>query len=361
MPPAEYTNSSSAADSRAAAGGELNSRIRAELARGFTWPASLMPVTRPLHDLSAVIDLRKLADVAAMVSDGNALAFTLISKEYLQTGFNWIQAMRRLGSGNFFIVAGDRLTYGLLTEQGIPTVLADIDETGFDVSFKSPDGFSTKGLAMIALKFPVVRFLVKSGHSVILSDADAIWLRDPMPYMQDADIAFQRIDYHPAAIARLWGFAACSGFVFFRHGTKTEAFLDRCIEEHKSFHCDQVAMNVALLQADPEWHCDHGNWIPPGSAVHQDRTKLRSAFASVVRSPIIGMPGQSGLRILALPHDKFWRHPWVTNALAEMVICHPNSPKDDAEKMKIFEAMGLRFLPGEVDSRGTEDRQAGNN
>ena len=28
-----------------------------------------------------------------------------------------------------------------------------------------------------------------------------------------------------------------------------------------------------------------------------------------------------------------------------MVISHPNSPKDDLAKMKIFDAMGLRFQP----------------
>jgi hypothetical protein len=358
MPSAQYTNSGSAAYSQAVPNDELKARIRAELARGFTRPASLMPLTRPLQDLNAVMDLGKLEDVAAAVSNGKALGFTLVSKEYIQTGLNWAHAMRRLGLNNFFIVSGDNFTHEFLQERGFTSVLANIDETGFDVSFVSHDGFSTKGLAMIALKFPVARFLVKSGYSVILSDADAVWLRDPMPFMQDADIAFQRIDYHPAPIARLWGFAACTGFVFFRHGMKTMAFLDRCIEEHRSFHCDQVAMNVVLLQAEPDWHCDHDDWIPPGSAVHHDRASLRAAFVSIMKSPITGVLRHNGLQVLALPHDKFWRHHWVINSLADMVICHPNSPKDDAEKMKILDAMGLRFPPDEVDRTGAGERES---
>jgi hypothetical protein len=198
---------------------------------------------------------------------------------------------------------------------------------------------------MIALKFPVVQFLVKSGYSVVLSDADAVWLHDPMPYLRGSDIAFQRIDYHPAPIARLWGFAACTGFVFFRHNAKTIAFLDRCTDEHQLFHCDQVAMNVVLLEEEPDWYCDHADWIPPGGVVHHDRGSLRAAFAKLAKSPIIGVLRQSGLQVLALPHDKFWRHRWIDSSLPDMVICHPNSPKNDLEKMKVFEAVGVRFPP----------------
>jgi Nucleotide-diphospho-sugar transferase len=346
MPSDRAANSVSTAALRSIPDAELKARIRAELACGFVWPSSLAAAAKPLYDLSAVMDLGKLANVAAAVNNGKELGFTIISKEYIQTGLNWINAMQRLGLSNFFIVAGDKTTSEKLDERGIHSVRADIDEGAFDPSFVSHDGFSAKGLAMIALKFPVMNFLVKSGYSVTFSDADAVWLDDPMAYVRGAGIAFQRVVYHPAPIARVWGFTACSGFVSFRHSINTIAFLDRCIVEQRSFRCDQVAMNVALLGEDPDWHCEHADWILPVSGVQHDRSGLEAAFAKCARSPITGELRHGRIQVLALPHDKFWRHGVVAHSLADTVICHPNSPKNDLEKMKIFDAMGLRFLPG---------------
>ena len=250
-----------------------------------------------------------------------------------------------LGCDDFLVICGDQFSYETLSGRGIHAVRAKLDDGELDASFISRVGFSAKGLAMIALKFPVARFLVDQGYSVIFSDADAVWLRDPRPYLQDSDIAFQRIDHHPAPISRLWGFAACTGFVGFAPGAGTVAFLDRCIEQHRSFHSDQVALNFALLQSEPSWHCDHADWTPPGNIAHHDRANRRIAFAKVMKSPITGEIRHGGLRVLALPHDRFWRHHWIASPLADMVVCHPNSPKDDAEKMKIFDAMGVRFAP----------------
>jgi hypothetical protein len=349
MPYDRTADSSSAADPRSVPGSETKARIRAELAGPFEWPTSLMRATMPLQDLSAVMDLGRLANVAAATNNRGELIFTLISKEYIQTGLNWIYAMHRLGLNNFLVIAGDKFTSETLDQRGIASVRADIDESEFDPSFMSNDGFSAKGLAMIALKFPVTSFLLKYGYSVIFSDSDAIWLRDPMGYMGDADIAFQRVAHHPPSVSSLWGFAACTGFIFFRHGAKTIAFLDRCIIEHQSFRCDQVAMNLALLEGDPSWLCEDAGWMPPSGDVRYDKDQRLAVFARLIKFPMKGKFLQGGLRLLALPHDKFWRHLWVARAMADMVICHPNSPKNDLEKMNILDAIGVRFPPRAVD------------
>jgi hypothetical protein len=337
-----------AADTQPVRDGMLKARIRTELATRFIWPPPLMAATRPLRDLAAVMDTGKLLAVAATVHDNREIGFTIISKEYIQTGLNWVYAMRRLGLKNFLIVAGDQTTADILDELGVANVVANVDDQGFDASFVSHDGFSAKGLSMIALKFPVARVLLAHGYSVVFSDADAVWLNDPMPYVRDADVAFQRVVYHPAPIAPLWGFTACTGFVAFRHAPNTIAFLDQCIIEQQSFRCDQVSLNLAMLEAEPDWHCDHADWSLPAAGARHDRSSLEAAFGKCAQAPIWGRLRDGGVRVLALPHDKFWRHGWVTSALPEMVVCHPNSPKNDLEKMKIFSAAGLRFAPETV-------------
>ncbi len=360
MPPDQCEIGGSADYPQSVEDRELKARVRVELARMFTLPSALRPVTRPLQDLSAMMDLGDLADVAASVNVGMELIFTLISKEYIQTGLNWINAMRRLGLSNFIVISGDAITSERLDEQGIRSVRGEIDESEFDTSFLTHEGFSPKGLAMIAFKFPVTRFLLKCGYNVIFSDADAVWLRDPMAYVRGADIAFQRVIYHPPSVSSLWGFTACTGFVSFRHDTRTMSFLDRCIDEHQSFYCDQVAMNVALLEGDPDWRCEQVVWTPPRSDVWNDEPQRRAEYNKLRPFPITGELRRDGLRVLALANDKFWRQRWVSGPLPDtVVICHPNAPKDDHEKMKVLNAMGVSFPPKAVDRTWTGERDRG--
>jgi hypothetical protein len=323
--------------------------VRADLTKQFAWPAPLLSASRPLHDLGSVMDLKKLTDVAAEVNTDRELSFAIVSKEYLQTGLNWVNAMHRIGLSNFVILAGDSVTSDLFDRRGIPNVLTVIDESGFDPTFVSATGFSAKGLAVSAFKFPVARFLAEVGYHVVLSDADAVWLHDAMPYLRDADVAFQRIAYHPRSISGLWGFAACGGFISFRGGPKTVAYLDRCIEENRSLFCDQIAMNLALLAGQPTWRCEHPDWRLPGDGGPRDMAEREAAFVKFAQSPIEGELQYGGVHLVALPHDKFWRHERVSTPLSDMIVCHPNSPKDDLEKMTILGAMGIQFDQGSSD------------
>ena len=58
-------------------------------------------------------------------------------------------------------------------------------------------------------------------------------------------------------------------------------------------------------------------------------------------SPILGKCSVRGLAFLALPHVYFQRHNVVRENLEQAVVCHPNAPKNQAEKIEIFRALGL--------------------
>ncbi len=94
-------------------------------------------------------------------------------------------------------------------------------------------------------------------------------------------------------------------------------------------------MNVALLEQDPQWVCEQDGWSPLGGDRHmaEGAAYFLAEFARYMRFPIEGAITQSNARLLALPHDKFWRHMSVERSMAGMVICHPNSPKNDAGKI----------------------------
>jgi hypothetical protein len=320
----------------------MKREIHAELIERFSWPVGMDKLTMPLRNIDAVIDRRQLLNVAAKAHLAGTLALALLSHEYVRTGLMWISAMRRLGWSNILIVACDPTIAALLDQYNVPNVRASIDDARLDRNWVTPSGFSPKGTGVTAFKFPVARLLIQFGFNVFISDVDALWLRDPLPFVQDADVAFQRVAYHPDAIAKEWGFAACSGFVWFRAADCSLTFVERCIDTNLSVCCDQVAMNLALYGAEQHWNCQQPDWwasFPDGSA---DWVAREAAFARVATWPITGTDKTTGARLLALPHDKFWRHAMVSTDSSRIVICHPNSPHDDTGKIAIFDAMGLR-------------------
>ena len=78
-------------------------------------------------------------------------------------------------------------------------------------------------------------------------------------------------------------------------------------------------------------------------------TRTQAKFVAGARVPIKGRLDRHGLELLALAHHEFWRHSLVPPSPSEMVICHPNSPKCDADKMKCFEELQVNFYNDNLD------------
>lgn len=61
---------------------------------------------------------------------------------------------------------------------------------------------------------------MEAGHDVIVSDADALWLADPMkdfslPGVIDSSIVASRGKF-PSEVGLVWGATMCMGFILFR-------------------------------------------------------------------------------------------------------------------------------------------------
>jgi hypothetical protein len=322
---------------------EVDMHVRKSSIKGLCWSADNERSRQALVDLDAVVDVAALESTANANAAEKLIAVTFLSVEYAKVGLNWIEAMRRLGWRNYLVVAGDRPTRRALDAMSIPCIEARVAEDLDDVPFLNPVGFTRKGLGMTALKFPVVSTLLRLGLSVIMSDADAVWLQDPMSAIGglNADVAFQRVVYFPKPIARLWGFAACSGFSFFRSCPGTIELLAACVREHQGVQDDQVALNLALFAAGTRWAS--GTRLS-GSERRRTEADVISDFRRLARTAIRGKITAHSLDVAALPHHQFWRHDWLDTDRSEMIICHPNTPKDDSEKMRRFEELGVRYV-----------------
>jgi hypothetical protein len=187
-----------------------------------------------------------------------------------------------------------------------------------------------------------------------MSDVDAIWFRNPWPaFGAPADIAFQRIAYFPNPVVRYWGFAACSGFVFFRATPGGIALAEDSLREVRTVHDDQLAFNLALLNSEITWN--HPDVPAEPASIHGKRdAELAASFGKVARIPIEGRSSLRGIGVRALPHHQFWRHDLVSFDPKEIIVCHPNSAKSGTAKMSIFKHLGVACLdaPTEQSSSG---------
>ncbi|CAM9906685.1 unnamed protein product, partial [Ectocarpus fasciculatus] len=104
----------------------------------------------------------------------------------------------------------------------------------------------------------VVMQVVNAGHDVILSDADALWLADPMkdfslPIIRESSIVASRGGF-PHDLAHQWGSTMCMGFIFFRAAGKRigefVAVMNELVLKNAN---DQVSVNKAAKNLGIVW------------------------------------------------------------------------------------------------------------
>jgi hypothetical protein len=308
----------------------------------WPWDPGTEAARRPLVAFDTVVDVDRLARWAAICAPDRLIAVTFMSAEYSKVGSNWIAAMRRLGLRNYLVIAGDGEIQGLLEAWSVPCIRAHLGHHVARPDYVNPAGFTLKGLAMTALKFPVVHTLLRQGFSVIMSDADAVWLSRPTAALlrADSDVACQRVVYFPKATVRRWGFAVCSGFTFFRGRRSVVEFVETCIDAHRRVQDDQVALNVALLAAGTRWARN----LATDSVACGTQADVMAAFLREARSTFLGTTASPKFTVQALPHHEFWRHDFVDADPADMIVCHPNAAKSEGDKLRRFEELGVRFV-----------------
>ena len=319
----------------------MKSFIRDRCVESFLWREDQKWAKKPLYDLGTALDQKTLLQHAEATHMGRTVIISFLTKEYLSVGWTWIEAMKCIGLSNFIIVAGDAETSQALKGQGVTCIEAALDIGDADPCWISPGGFTPKGLGLCVLKFPVVLKLLREGFDVVLSDVDAIWLRNPLPVITaTVDMAFQRVAHFPKPFVKYWGFAACSGFVFFRATAGGVALAEDCLREQRVVQDDQLALNLALLENDVRWN-NLNKELNASSFDAMRDVELEASFEAAGSVSIEGETNHRDIVVLALAHHQFWRHGFVNFDLNEVIICHPNSLKCESSKIDNLRRRGV--------------------
>lgn len=173
-------------------------------------------------------------------------------------------------------------------------------------------------------RIPYVKKLISGGRDVLISDLDALWLKDPLPEIKcvaaRAGIISSR-GLSPSRSIKLFGTAVCMGFVFFKGSDclVREAFaaLTNPMRE------DQSSFNENLLREGVEWD--------------EQRLSMDATSTSTTYGRILA-PGRSyaNLSIAMLSHNRFIRNCNSLERPENATIAHCFSGHKLAETKRTF-------------------------
>ena len=276
------------------------------------------------HKLSAILDVARQHITA--LDYISPLIVVHVNYAYVELLDNWLCAMERIGidiKKQCLVVALDKKTHCHIQEKGLGSVLCDLDIFPTLIQFK----------VIFTFRAMFNSLLADMGIDFIHSDVDAIWLKNPLPYLarhNNYDLLASQGTTHPRKAFQKWGVTLCCGFFFVKSTKQTRQFLKKVASQTKHSGDDQQGLNHILLKGNLDWQINDTY-----NTSSRNNTFLCSRH--IIR-------GQSqGLHVGLLPFKQFVRA--TTQApTSDTYVYHPLAPRIVASKKKLFKSMNCWFL-----------------
>ncbi|HEX9885676.1 MAG TPA: putative nucleotide-diphospho-sugar transferase [Longimicrobiales bacterium] len=244
---------------------------------------------------------------------------------------NWLAAVDRLDLGGYLVVALDRPTERWLAQRGVPRLRPPAPRRP---ALGLPVGpvRARRARRLWSLRLDVIRQVLALGVDVVHSDADAVWLRDPMgdPLGASAeDLVISQGTTWPREVHGRWGFVVCCGLFQVRANDVARRLLAEVAEDLRETGDDQASLNRVLARRDVRWEA------PSPYRLEYDRTEIVCS-----REPLLGRAGP--LTVAVLPHHLFQR---IHRPAEAPYVKHLLAPKESRAKEEALKAAGCWFLP----------------
>lgn len=237
-----------------------------------------------------------------------------LNSAYARIGQNWLAAMDRLG-------LRDRLLLVTLDDEAAE-LFASV------ATLHRPFIGGLGGLW--AHRTRVIAELVADGCDVLHSDADAVWLRNPLSehFNGEEDLSFSQGTIWPPDSLAAKGFVVCCGLFLMRATHRARALLPDWLALATSFGDDQIAMNRLIDRMFPKWTIARAY-----QRSYHGHTYLCSDEKMTAEA--------NGLRISVLPYDRF---PRIAEDYSGAYVAHPLSPKSAVETEACLRSAGLWLI-----------------
>lgn len=239
---------------------------------------------------------------------------TFSNERYIPVARNWLAAIEAAGvAAPVRIVALDDATRKAFPSEKV--LYRPCDASGF--------------ADIMAFRITVLRELLANSSGLIHSDADAVWLRDPLPMINrcGGDMVFSQGTVWPPDVHSRTGIVLCCGLYYLRNTGPVRRFMARVEARVACDRSDQASVNRQLLEDGIEWRVDDPYAIPFGDTYF-------TASRQVIRSR-----SDQPFAVSVLPHHLFPR--LMPAADPEVFVAHPLSPKTCEGSVAVLSQYGL--------------------
>jgi len=257
--------------------------------------------------------------------DGMPLTLMFGNSAYREVIINQMVGFHALNITSYEIVCLDQQLVDFMVSIGKPCI-GDLIGGGLDSIWQA--------------RLHIIDTLLANGTSVLLTDADAVWIKNPMEFIRDADIVTQRGSF-PFGIGKQLGATACMGFAYFAGNPAVSNFFhEEIITKFEHVHDDQRALNEAMM--------DDGIYFDHKLDYQQSRNIDRGIIPAKVH--------RRELHVNFLDHYRFPRVCRAGTVQADTIVAHCLSPKNGLGKIAELKKNGLHRLKDDWESvRGNED------
>lgn len=227
---------------------------------------------------------KALEAVLHRLNPSTPVSLVLTDSGYFRVFRNWLAHFERHDLGNLLVVALDEESY------------ADAQDLAKHV-IGAPWDRETNSIWK--MRAELIANILGCGYDVIHSDADAVWLQDPVAYTTNlnCDLAFSQGTVWPPDVHEINKVVVCCGFFFARSSSATRSFFSSWLKAMTSDHDDQRAVNRIIVELGGRWRQREDYTL--GATPHEFRCFRQPQFAEL----------SSGATIALLPHRLFQRVP----------------------------------------------------
>lgn len=244
------------------------------------------------------------------------LIVTFVSSPYISVGWNWLYAIHKVQpDADLLVVALDSETKDAFGDSSVDVLFRPLDEGNLG--------------ELWVHRLDVLIELLDHGRDIVHSDADAVWVKNPLPLMQGAssDMVFSQGTVWPTDVHGKRGIVLCCGLFFLRNTPEVRDFLGRIGRRVAEERDDQVSINRELDDILGPWHVEEPYSIEFRGTRFTASRELMSATS------------QSGISVAVIPHHVV---PRIITMLGEQVmVAHPFSGKTCEEKEQVLSGLGL--------------------
>jgi hypothetical protein len=246
------------------------------------------------------------------------LVVTFSDSRYLPLLAIWLERLQSLNVRRIRVYALDTATLAWCRERGVD--VAPLEWQG-DLG------------ELWVKRIGVFRTLLGEGEEFIHSDADAIWLRNPLEEgsardLKD-DLVFSQGTVWPPDVHERWGFVLCCGWFRARPTAVVHAFFRALESSVQAVGDDQICVNRLLAAAGAAWQHN-------GSADYQLPFQDRSV--QCWSAPLHATLPTAPLSVALLPHGEFQRLPEPTD---RAIVKHYLTPKNCEQKLLALRESGV--------------------